>query len=174
MRRLEDLLRHPTVHAALTNVQPDQHHDPPSTLEVSNTTLVVQPLPGGPGQWDISVPETTQAAIFSLRSNRTIELSSGKSGITGIATRSSLAAATAGLGGHATISTTAYAHTYAKAGGALYLSAKIFDSAGANIALADCYLTLTGPSTRVLRTTWTNFSAGLRTLNVWGEIILLS
>lgn len=170
----EDLLRHPTVHSALTNVSANQHHVQPSTLEVSNTTLSVSPLPGGPGQWDISVPLTTQAAIFSLRSNRTIALSSGKSGVTGIATRSSLEAATAGLGGHGTIASTSYAHVYAKSGGALYLSAKIFDSTGASIALTDCYLTLTGPTTRVLRTTWTNFAAGFRTLNCWAEIILLS
>jgi len=172
--RPEDLLRHPTIHAAISNVTADQHHVAPSNSEVSNTTLSVAPLPFGPGQWDLPVPLSTVAAIFSFRSNRTIELASGKSGVVGVATRSSLEAATAGLGGHGLITTTAYAHTYAKAAAALYLSAKIFDSTGADIALTDAYLTLTGPSTRVLRTTWTNFAAGYRTLNVWGEILLLS
>lgn len=171
--RPDDLLRHPTIHTALSNVSADQHHEAPSNLEVSNTSLSVAPLPFGPGQWDVSVPEDTQAIVFSLRSNKSIELANGKSGVVGVATRSSLEAATAGLGGHGVITTTAYAHTYAKAAAALYLSAKIFSSTGVEIALTDAYLTLTGPSTRVFRTTWTNWAAGYRTLNVWGELLVL-
>jgi len=172
--RPEDLLRHPTLHSAITNVLPDQHHVAPSNLEVSNTTLSVAPLPGGPGQWDVSVPLSTRAVIFSLRSNLTLELANAKSGVVGVSTWSSLEAATAGLGGHGVITTTAYAHTYAKAAASLYLSAKVFSSTGADIALTDAYLTLTGPTTRVWRTTWTNFAASYQTLNVWGELLLLS
>lgn len=172
--RLEDTLRHPTLHSALSNVTADQHHLTPGNIQTSNTTLSVAPLPFGPGQWDVSIPYDAQAIVFSLRSNRTIELANAKSGVTGIATRSSLEAATAGLGGHGLIVTTAYAHTYAKAGGALYLSAKIFDSTGSDIALTDAYLTATGPSARVFRTTWTNFAAGYRTLNVWAELLVLA
>jgi len=171
--RPEDALKHPTLHSAISNVLADQHHEAPSNIETSNTTLSVAPLPFGPGTWDVSVPYDTQAAIFSLRSNRTIELDTGKSGIVGVATRSSLHAATAGLGGHGVITTTAYAHCYAKAGGALYLSAKIFDSTGNYIALSNAYLTATGPSTRVFRTDWTNFAASYKTLNVWAELLVL-
>lgn len=172
--RLEDTLRHPTLHSALSNVLADQHHNAPINIEAGNTTLSVAPLPGGPGTWDIAIPYDTIAVVFSIRSNRTIELANGKSGVTGIATRSSLDAATAGLGGHALITTTAYAHTYTKASAALYLSAKIFDSTGADIALTDAYLAATGPSTRVFRTTWTNFGASYKTLNAWAELLVLA
>jgi hypothetical protein len=172
--RPEDLLRHPTLHSALSNVLPDQHHLAPYNLEVSNTSLSVSPLPGGPGVWDISVPFVTQAIVFSLRSNLTIELASGKSGVVGLATRSQFDAATAGLGGVATVTSTAYAHTYAKAASALYLSAKIFASTGADIALTDAYLVAPGPSTRVFRTVWTNFAAAYRTLNACGELLVLA
>jgi len=172
--RLEDALKHPTLHSALSNVSAAQHHVAPSNIEASNTTLSVAPLPFGPGQWDITVPYEAQAVVFSLRSNRTIGLDTAKSGVVGIANRSSLHTASAGLGGHGVITTTSYAQTYAKAGGALYLSSKIFDSTGADIALTDAYLTATGPSTRVLRTTWTNFAASYKTLNAWAEILVLS
>jgi hypothetical protein len=169
--RPEGILEHPTIHSALTNVLADQHHKTPSGLSVVNTTLSVSPLPGGPGQWDISIPEETIAIRFAFRSVHTTE-PGGTAGLVGIATRSQLEAATASLGGHGTPSTAAYAATYAKAAAALYLSHKIWSNAGLDIALTDAYLTLTGPSTRVFRTTWTNFAAGFRTLSVRGELLL--
>lgn len=143
-------------------------------MQVSNTALSVSPLPGGPGIWDISVDESVVALIFHLRSNLNIELAAGKSSVQGVANRSSLDAATVGIGGHALLTSTAYGQVYCKSGGALYLSSKIFSDTGDMIALTDAYLTLTGPSTRVFRTTWTNFDAIYRTLNVWGELTLLS
>lgn len=171
--RTQDLLRHALVHSAYSGVGVDDHHVQPTNVEVSNTTLVVPPLPGGPGQWDIPVAFDAQAVMFTFRSNRTVELASAKAGVIGVATRSSLDASTFSAGGDVSIGTTAYAAIYTKVGAALYLSHKIFDSAGADIALSDVYLAATGPSTRVLRTLWTNFSAGNRTLNVWGEVGVL-
>lgn len=171
--RTQDLLKHALAHSVYSNVGAEDHHIQPSNIEVSNTTLVVAPLPGGPGVWDIPVDYDAVAVMFTFRSNRTVELSNAKAGVTGIATRSSLDASTFSAGGNVSIGQTAYGAIYTKVGAALYLSHKIFDSAGADIALTDIYLTATGPSTRVLRTTWTNFSAGNRTLNVWGEVGVL-
>jgi hypothetical protein len=170
--RLCDWLEHPTLHSVLSNVLPDQHHLRPSALSISNTALVVQPLPGGPGVWDISVPTDVVAAVLSLRSANLAELSGGMSGCIVVATRSSLDASSISLGGHGTISSAAYNAIYTKVAAALNLSHKIFDSAGADISLTDAYLTLTAPSTRVLRLQWTNYSAGLRTLDVRGEVAL--
>ena len=171
--RTEAHLMHALDHGEYSNVGVDDHHLQPTNIEVSNTSLVVAPLPGGPGQWDIPVDFNAVAVLFTFRSNCTVDLSGGKAGVTGIATRSSLDASTFSAGGDSGIGKTAYGAIYTKVGAALDLSHKIFDSAGADIALTDIYLTATGPSTRVLRTTWTNFSAGNRTLNVWGEIGIL-
>lgn len=172
--RLEDHLKHALAHSAYSNIGVDDHHLQPVNIEVSNTTLVVAPLPGGPGQWDIPVSYDALAVTFHFRSNRTIELSSAKAGVWGVANRSSLEASTFSAGGDVSISQTAYGAIYSKVASALYLSHKVFDSAGADIALTDIYLTATGPATRVLRTIWTNFSAGNRTLNVWGEVGVLA
>ena len=172
--RLPTTLEHPTLHAALTSVGVDQHHREPVNLEVINTTLSISPLPGGPGQWDIAIPFDTLAVVFSFRSPHVTELAGGVAGVVGLATRSQFDAATASLGGHGVIATTAYNATYAKAASALYLSHKVFNtSPGICIALTEIYLATTGPSTRVLRTIWTNFCAGYEVLNVQGEILVL-
>lgn len=171
--RTESHIAHLLDHSGLANVTAEQHHIKPSNIEISNTALVVPPLPGGPSDWDISVPYDALVVLFQLRSNHTIELSNAKAGVVGIATRSSLQASTFSVGGHGTITSTAYAAFYSKVASALNLSHKVFDSAGADIALTEAYLTATGPSTRVLRLTWTNYSAGNRTLNVWGELGIL-
>lgn len=171
--RLPNWLEHPTVHSVLTNVGPDNHHRQPTALSAVNTTQVIPPLPGGPGVWDIAIPFDTLAVIFSLRSPHLGEAAGGMSGVTGIATRNSLDAATASLGGEGNLTSTSYSAMYAKAAAALNLSHKIFDSAGADISLTDIYLIATGPSTRVLRTQWTNYSAGNRTLSCYAELGLL-
>lgn len=168
--RLHDPLIHPTEHAALTNVGVDDHHDRPENIEVSNTTLVVPPLPGDPGEWDISVPLDAQVVKFSFRSNRTIAEGSAKAGVHGVATRSSLEATTFSLGGPTSAAITAYNACYSKKAAALNLSHKIFSAAGDYIALTDAYLTLVDASTRVLRTRWTNYGASNYTLNCWGEV----
>lgn len=171
--RLEDELRHAIDHSVYANIGIDDHHIKPSNIEIANTTLTVYPLPAGPYDLDISVPEDTKAVLFQLRSNRTIELANAKAGVVGIATRSSLQATTASMGGDVSITTTAYAAIYSKVASALNLSHKIFSSAGDDIALTDAYLTLTGPSTRVLRLSWTNYGASIKTLNCWGEAGIL-
>jgi len=171
--RLEDFLRHAKDHGIYVNVGVDDHHLRPSNIEDSNTSLVVYPLPGGPGVWDISVPFDAKAAIFSFRSNHDSEMSGAKSGVVGVATRSQLEASTMSIGGHGTLSTSAYAATYSKKSAAIDLSHLIFSSAGDAICLTDAWLYQTAPSTRVLRTQWTNYSGSLATLNVWAEIGIL-
>jgi len=171
--RLSDWLEHPTAHAALSNIGVSQHHLRPSSIEVVNTTLSISPPPGDPGEWDISVPFDAQCVVFSFRSIHTTESAGGKAGVYGIANRSSIEASTVSLGGHGTLGSTSYNAVYSKAGAALNLSHKVFDSTGNYIALTNAYLTLTGPSTRVLRTVWTNYSASYKTLNAWGEIGVL-
>lgn len=168
--RLKDSVHHPLDHAGLTNVTADQHHDQPENIEASNTSLQVYPLPGGPDEWDISVPYEANVVLFSLRSNHTCGEGSSKSGVIGIATRSQFEASTVSLGGHGTISSGAYNASYSKKASALNLSHKIFSSAGDDIALTDAYLYATGPSTRVLRLVFTNYGASLLTLNCWAEI----
>jgi len=161
---------HPALHSALSNVQIDQHHIRPSNIEISNILLKVFPLPGGPGVWDIPVPLDALVARFCFRSVRTVAEGGGKAGICGIATRNQTHASSIVLGGYGSIADTAMNTIYTKPGGSLYLSDKMFDSTGSDISLTDIWLTLTDPATRVLRTTWTNFSTGLRTLNIWAEI----
>lgn len=172
--RLEEHLQHPVLHSALTNIGTEDHHDRPSPLSISNTSLVVYPLPGGPNDWDISVPLSTIGAIVSLRSAHLTEQSGGMAGVIVVVTRSSLEASSFSLGGHGILVSGAYNAIYSKAAAALNLSHKVFSSGGADIALTEAYLTLTGPSTRVLRLTWTNYSAGLRTLDARGELVLFS
>jgi len=172
--RVEDYLEHPTLHSALSNVTADQHHAQPSVMSVSNTTLTVYPLPGGPNDWDISVPYDTIAAVVALRSAHLTEQSGGMAGVLVVVTRSSLEASSFSLGGHGILVSAAYNAIYSKAAAALNLSHKVFSSGGADLALTEAYLTATGPSTRVLRLTWTNYSAGLRTLDARGEVLLFA
>lgn len=166
------VIEHPTLHTALTNVTHSQHHLRPSNLTILNNTLVVYPLPGGPNDWNISVPFDTIAAVISLRSVHRTELSGGMAGAIVVVTRSMLEASSFSLGGHGTLTSAAYNAIYSKASSALNLSHKVFASTGMDIALTEAYLTLTGPTTRILRLTWTNYSAGLRTLDARGEVEL--
>jgi hypothetical protein len=169
--RLTKHTEHPNEHAALTDVGVDQHHDRPSNIEVSNTSLTVDPLPGGPGVWDIPVPLDARVVKFSLRSNHACSEGGGMAGVHGVATRSQLEATTFSLGGHATITTTAYNASYSKKASAANLSHKVFSAAATeSLALTEAYLTLTGPMTRVLRLVWTNYGVVVDTLNCWGEI----
>ena len=168
--RLQDYLQHPLAHAGLTNIRVDQHHEQPENIEVSNMTLSVYPLPGGPNDWDITVPYAANVVLFSLRGIKTVAEGGGKSGVIGIASRSSLEASTVSVGGHGTISSKAYNASYSKKAAAMNLSHKCFSSLGTGIALTGAYLAATGASSRVLRLTWTNYGAATRTLNCWGEI----
>lgn len=171
--RLRDPLRHAAEHDALTNVGADQHHDQPENIEVSNTTQTIDPLPGGPGVWDISVPLDARVAKFSFRSNHTVAEGGAKAGVHGIATRSSLETTTFSLGGHGTMTTTAYNACYSKKAAAMNLSHKVFSSGGDDIVLTDAYLYLVSASVRVLRTTWTNYGGSVYTLNCWGEVQII-
>lgn len=166
-------MEHALDHAAYPTTV-DQHHIKPSSIQIANTTLVVAPLPGGPGVWDIAVPYAAQAVLFNLRSRRVVADGSGMAGVTGVASRISTRTSTASLGGHSSLGGYgSYNCIYSKAGGSLQLSHKVFSSGGADIALTDAWLEATGPATRVLRTWWTNYSAGNLTLNCWGQIGVL-
>lgn len=171
--RLPDPLGQPTLHAALTAVGADDHHLRPDVVTASNTTQSIDPLPGGPGVWDIPVDLDAVVVLFSLRSPHVTEQAGGMAGVTGIATRSSLDAASASLGGSGTLSSTSYNAIYTKASGALNLSHKVFASTGADISLTEAHLVLTSATTRVLRLVWTNYSFGKRTLNARAEIGVL-
>jgi len=164
---------HPLLHADLENIGVDQHHDQPENIEVSNTTLSVAPLPGDPGEWDITVPFEANVVMFSLRGIKTVAEGGAKSGVIGIATRSQLEASTVSVGGHGSITSGAYNAHYSKKAAAQNLSHKVFDSAGNYISLTNAYLYATGASTRVLRLVWTNYGASYKTLNCWGEVQVL-
>jgi len=176
--RLIDPLEHALDHAAYAaSLTVDQHHLKPSNIQVSNTSLVVSPLPGGPGQWDIALPFDAQAVLFNLRSRRVVADGSGMAGVTGVAKRASAYSGkttTASLGGHSALSSYgSYNCIYSKAASSLHLSHKVFDSAGDFIVLTDAWIETTSPTTRVLRTWWTNFGSTNKTLNCWGQIAVL-
>jgi hypothetical protein len=171
--RLQDALAHPRIHAALTNVGVSQHHLRPQNVEVLNITQAMYPVPFGPNVWDIAMPFDAQVVVFSLRSLHTTELGGAKSGVYGIANRSPIQASTVSIGGEGSIGSTSYNAIYSKVSGALNLSHKVFGATGANVSLTNTYLELTGPTTRVLRTWWENYSAGLDTLKCWGDVGVL-
>lgn len=172
--RLRDFIEHPLVHSAFAGIGVDQHHLRPANQQVSNTTLSIDPLPGGPGVWDITVPFDAQVVVFSLRSAHNCAEAGGMSGLIGIADRNSLHTTCADFGEHGTFGTTSYNAIYSKLSGAMNLSDKYFSSASDAIVLTDAYLIATGPVTRVLRTVWTNYGALVRTLAVWGQIGVLA
>lgn len=171
--RLKDQLMHSLIHANYINVGIDDHHDQPENIEVINTTLSVPPLPAGPGVWDIAMPFNASVVLFAFRSPRIVETSQARAGVTGIATRNMLEAAAASIGGWTSITTASKVAFYSKPGGALNLSHKIFTGSGNYISLSDIWLAQTGPSTRVLRTQWTNYGFFYYTLDVRGEIQVL-
>lgn len=174
--RLQDFLEHALSHGDYSGITVDQHHIKPSSIQVSNTILVVPPLPGGPGQWDIALPFDAAAVLFNFVSAHVI-WGTGKAGVTGVAKRNSAYATdttVASLGGDQIFGGYGtYNCIYSKVSGALQLSHKIFSSGGADIALTDAWIETTSSTTRVLRTWWTNFAAANRTLNVWGEVAVL-
>jgi len=171
--RLADPRQHPAVHAALTNVGISQHHMRPALVETSNTALLVPPLPGGPGIWDIAVPYDTLVVSFHFRSNRGVAEGGGKAGVYGLATRNQFHTTALSHGGDSTTAMTARNAWYSKVAAALNLSHKVFSLAGDALALTEAWLYATGPATRVLRTYWTNYSAALATLNCRAEIVVL-
>jgi hypothetical protein len=164
--RLPDPLKH-AVHSALSNVGIDDHHDQPENIEVSNTTLVVQPLPGGPGVWLITIPDEARVVKFSFRSIKEIAFG-GKAGLIGVADSNQFRTTCGTIGGHGGLGVTTYNMIYSKAASALNLSDKVFSSAGDAVSLTECYIVPGSPT--VLRTQWTNYGSGLKTLNVWGQI----
>ncbi len=171
--RLEQHLQHPTLHSALTNVLDGDHHRRPGEMTISNTSLLVPPLPGDPGTWDIPVDDSVVGAVVSLRSVHMTGLGGGRAGCIVVVTRSPIEAASFSIGGSGTLSTTAYNAIYTKASAALNLSHKIFDSSGVSISLTHAELILIVAS-RFLRLMFTNYSAGMKTLDARGEVTLFS
>ena len=172
--RLEDFRDVPMTHDALNGVGIDDHHDQPEVIEAVNTSLSVEPLPGGPSTWDIPMPLNAEVVLFSFRAAKiTGPGSNGRAGCTGIATRSSIEASSVSFANWATHPIHQLQAFYSKPAAALNLSHKVFTSSGNYVALTEAYLTLTGPSTRVLRTLWTNYGFSYYTLNAWGEIAVI-
>lgn len=169
--RLDDFLRHPKAHTALVDVGIDDHHDQPEVIEESNTVLSVEPLPGGPGVWDIAVPLEASVVLFAFRAAKaTGPASVGHAGCAGCATRNSYEAASVSIADWSQFPIHQVQAFYAKRASALNLSHKVFTSSGQYVSLSDAYLTLTGPSTRVFRTLWTNYGASYYTLTAYGLV----
>lgn len=172
--KLSDLLSHPMSHEPFINVGIDDHHDQPEIIEAVNTSLSVSPLPGGPGVWDIPVPLNAQVVAFSFKAAKaTGPGGNGNAGVAGVATRSSIEASALSFADWSQHPIWQLPAFYSKPAASLNLSHKVFTASGEFISLTDIYLTLTGPSTRVLRTEWTNYGFAYYTLNAWGEIAVI-
>jgi hypothetical protein len=171
--RLQYLLEHPLIHSIYSGIGIDNHHDQPENIEAENTSLSVQPLPGGPGIWDIVVPLNANIVLFTFRSQHLVQDTGAMAGVTGIATRTLQHASSVDIGGATAMVDANKAVFYCKPGGALNLSDKIFSSAGTFITLTDAYLYLLNPTTRVLRTYWTNYGASILTLDARGQISVI-
>lgn len=171
--RVQDPLFHPLDHAGVTNVTPDQHHDAPENVEFSNTSLSCPPLPGGPTNLDVVIPDNANVAKFWLHSVKTVAQGGARAGCFGVCSSNSLRTSTYNTGGHVpSIIFGNYSQVYSKVASALNLSDKVFSSAGDYIALANAFITTSGPN-RVLRFEWTNYGFSTLTLNVWGEIAII-
>lgn len=172
--RLVDLLSHPMTHEPFINVGIDDHHDQPEIIEAVNTSLSVEPLPGGPTTWDIAVPYNAQVVAFSFRGAKaTGPGGTGRAGVAGVATRSSIEASALSFANWSQHPIHQIPAFYAKPAAALNLSHKVFTASGEFVSLSDIALVATGPSTRVLRTYWTNYGFSYYTLNAWGEIAVI-
>lgn len=169
--KLDDPLMLIPDHSVLVNVGIDDHHDQPENIEISNTSLIVNPLPADPKIWLIDLTDEATVIMYTFRSIWNTWQGGAKAGVIGIATTNRLRTTTMTWGGHGTQVTSSYNMVYSKAANALNLSDKIFSSAGQDISLTDCYIVPGTPAQ--LRTEWTNYSAGNRTLNVWGEIVII-
>ena len=168
--RTRSSLKHRLDHTGLNGVTPDQHHLAPSNIETSNTTDTVDPLPGGPTIWDISVPYDAIAVHFAFRSNHSTEFSTAKAGVRGVATRSLLEASAFSVGGHGTLGTSSYHAVYSKKAACIDLSHTVFSASGDDICLTEAYLYESSPGVRVFRTVWTNYGVSTKTLSVYAEI----
>lgn len=174
MTTTRDPLLHVLKHAAATNVLPDQHHLRPSSISIANTTQSIEPLPGGPGVWDVAVPFDAKVARLTLRADWQTNDEGGEGGGHWIVTRTAYLEAT-GLNqsGPATWQSGSYFGFFAHPAASLDLSHKIYTPSGPYIALTDAYLAQTGASTRVLRMTFTNYGAAYYTLHAVGEVQIL-
>jgi len=174
MTRAKDHLVHVLKHSAATGIGIDDHHRRPSNLSIANTSLAIEPLPGGPTQWDVAVPFDTKVAILALRSAWQTSDVGGAGGGCWIVTRTAyLDASGYTHGGPSSWQSGGYFGFNAKPGTSLDLSARIFTSSGQYVALTDAYLAQTGPSARVLRMSFTNYGSSYYTLHAVGEVQLL-
>lgn len=167
-------IRHVFKHAALTNVQSDQHHLPPEGIPIQNTTQSVPPLPGGPGYWQISVPFDTNYAGVSLVSGWQSNDVGGKRGGRWLVTRNQWQDATGmSWGGSTAWRNSCYVGMFSRVAGSLEVSHRIWTLSGLYISLTDAVITQTGPSSRVLQLEFTNYGASSYTLTVYGEIMVM-
>jgi len=169
--RPENFLEHALLHSVYDNIGIDDHHDAPENIEIANTTLSVPSLFVGPVNWDISIPEDAIVVAVTLRSNHTVQNGGAKAGVLVIATDEQFAATGMTLGGHGTITSTAYNMVYSKASSDANLSDKIFSNIGTDVSLSQAYIL--NSSGRKLRLEFTNYYASARTLNCWGEVAVI-
>ena len=165
---------HVSKHAAATNVSEDQHHLRPSNISISNTTQSIEPAPGGPGIWDVSVPFDANVAVLTLRANWPTNDQGGHGGGTWRVTRTAyLEASGFSHWGPSSWQNGGYFGFFCKPANSIDLSHKVFTASGAYVALRDAYLAQTGPSTRVLRMSWFNYGSSYYTLYAVGEVEIL-
>lgn len=174
MTTTRDPLLHVLKHVAATDIGPDQHHIRPSNISISNTTQSITPLPGGPDDWDVAVPFDAMVARLVLRADWQTNDQGGEAGGHWIVTRTAYLDATGfSQGGPSGWQSGGYFGCFAKPAASLDLSHKVYTPSGPYIALTDAYLAQTGPSTRVLRMSWTNYGATYYTLHAVGEVQIL-
>lgn len=172
--RLFDSLHHPIDHRMYEEQTASDHHIAPQRFAVSNTTLVVDPLPGGPGVWDISIAYDASMVMFRFRGPHRTEQGLSRAGVVGLATRNQLGASSMSVGGWKQIPIASDYAVYTKPAGAINLSHKVFTASAEAICLTDAWIYETVPgTTRVFRTYWTNYGVAQYTLNAYGEIAIV-
>lgn len=169
-----DPLLHAFKHSVATNITIDQHHLRPSNISISNTTQAIEPLPGGPGEWDVPVPFDAKVARLTLRADWQTNDQGGEGGGHWVVTRTAYLDATGfDYAGPVGWQSGAYISCFAKPAASLDLSHRIYTASGPYVALTDAYLAQTGATTRVLRMSFTNYGAAYYTLHAVGEVEIL-
>jgi len=164
-------IRHVFKHSAATNILPEQHHLRPSIIPISNVVQQIEPLPGGPGVWDVAVPFDANIATIDLVSGWQANDVGGQRGGHWTATRTAWLEATGiSFGGPTNWRNGSYVGVFSKVANALDISHRIWTTSGQYVALTDAYLYQTGPSTRVCRMVFTNYGGSYYTLTAYGQI----
>jgi len=163
-------LQHAIDHDLYSDIGVDDHHDRPSAFHVSNTTLNVPPLPGGPAVWDISVPTNAKVVQFLFQGPKVVAPQSGKAGAGAIAYDAGYRATGQGIGAWTSMATTNYTSIWSLMVSS-FIGYKVFTASGEYVGLSNAYLLTSGG--RWLRTEWTNIGASNYTLTAKGIVAVL-